>query len=157
MASRWSRMQMSSTILKATKKIAPISKRQMLLAASCKGRMKVPALWTLMLCTRVSGSAKHAMDTASRCGRMARDTKVNGRMTKLMARGNYFTPTETFTKVIGSTIRRMASAPTLMLMGPSTWVTGKTISKMAMVMRRGLMALFTKASTKMERSMVLAS
>jgi len=79
------------------------------------------------------------------------------RMTKLMARGNYFTPTETFTKVIGSTIRRMASAPTLMLMGPSTWVTGKTISKMAMVMRRGLMALFTKASTKMERSMVLAS
>jgi hypothetical protein len=59
----------------------------------------------------------------------------------------------TSTRVSGVTTRPMEGVSTHMLMGPSTMESGKTISSMGEELKRGLMALSTRANTVMERRM----
>ena len=55
---------------------------------ACRWRQETTTDSRMELYTKVSGEAQSDMDGVSRCGPMVPDTRVNGRITKLMAREN---------------------------------------------------------------------
>lgn len=95
------------------------------------------------------------MARVSKSGRMEASMRATGETTWPTEEGVLFTPMETFTKVNGSTIRLMAVEPM------STWTvlsipeSGERTSSTVSALRPGLMEPNMKATTSMERSMVL--
>ena len=85
------------------------------------------------------------------CGRMVPVTKVNGAMTKLTARENWYTPMEMFTKVIGSMIKQKGKVSIRMRMVLFMKANGKMTSSTDKVSNRGQMAPGTKEHTRTAR------
>ena len=78
-------------------------------------------------------------------------TKVNGAMTKLTARENWYTPMEMFTKVIGSMIKQKGKVSIRMRMVLFMKANGKMTSSTDKVSNRGQMAPGTKEHTRTAR------
>ena len=79
-----------------------------------------------------NGLTDREMDKESKSGSMGLDTKDNGETEKQMAMVNFITQMATYTKEIGSMIRRTAMELTPMRMEPSMLDNGKTINSMAL-------------------------
>ena len=79
-----------------------------------------------------SGLADNVMVKASKSGLTDHDMMDNGEMERQMAMVNFITQMATYTKEIGSMIRRTAMELTPMRMEPSMLDSGKTINSMAL-------------------------
>ena len=97
------------------------------------------------------------MAKVNRGGQMVLSTRVSGTSEKQMVRASCTMPTVTFMKAIGSRIKLMVEAFILTRMAQNMSVIGKTTSSMALVWRRGPMALSTKVNTKKGRSTALGN
>ncbi len=86
-------------------------------------------------------------------GLMAPNTKANGKIIRPMDKENFAILMETSTKVNGSMTDHVAKAHTYMQMEPNLLASGKTTSKMGLVLNNGSTVKFTKASTKMAKKM----
>ena len=79
-----------------------------------------------------NGLTDKEMDKESKSGSMDLDMKDNGEMERQMATVNFITQMATYTKEIGSMIRRTAMELTHMQMVLSMLGSGKTINSMAL-------------------------
>jgi len=79
------------------------------------------------------------MDLEVKCGQMALDMKVIGKLIKLTVKVNSFMLMEIYMKASGSMIKLMVKVLILMLMVRTTMVTGLMINSMDLVWNHGQM------------------
>ena len=89
-------------------------------------------------------------DQVSKFGLMAQSTRVNGNLTKQMAKVNFGMRTVMSTKVIGRRTKQVVMAFMCTLMVQNMKVFGKMIFKTVRVLNLGAMAANTRAATRRE-------
>ena len=97
------------------------------------------------------------MDRVNSYGPMVPNTKVNGAITRLTAKGSFGMQMGIFTKESGKTIRPMDTESISTQTEQGTRVTGRMICKTDSALRPGPMVHATKASIRKARSMEKAN
>ena len=99
--------------------------------------------------TQVSGLEGLEMDKEHKYGQMAQSTLVPGKTITQAAKANLLTMMATVMKANGLGIKRMDTAPTLIIMEQNTLDSGKMMSNMALVLKSGLTGLLIRESTNL--------
>ena len=92
------------------------------------------------------------MGTGNRYGRMAASTMASGVKTRQTAMAFLSMQTETYMKVLGTTIKHMDTEPTNMQMEPPMLANGSRINSTARELKSGPTERSTRGSTKTARS-----